>query len=404
MSGFAAIGGVTQTLRNLLADRLDSPPNLIPPLADPAPVSVGIPPGGEGDDTTTPRINLFLYRVTQNGYLANQEIPGHGANGTAYGHPPLALDLHYLLTAYGTSESGTVPPLADEKWAHYLLGSAMRVLHDHAIIGEDLEDSLGNQILDTALQGAYERVKLTLDPLTLEDVAKVWTALNRPYRLSAAYEVRVVQIESTRAVGHPRPVAPPPPAGPRVVAVAAGSPRIAEVHAAGTPGPYARAGDTLVLTGTDLGGDPSLAWIDGIETSGAVTSARFDRATLVVPDDPRLLPGTRSVRLARGVMLGEPPVPHTGMKSNTAAFVLVPRIDSASTLAGNRLRLRGNRLLAPDVECETLVGSASVPRADYEAGSSDTILTLPLPAGAQTGELIRVRVNGAESFDEVTVP
>lgn len=404
MSGFSAIGGVTQTLRNLLADRLDSPPNLNPPLADPAPVSVGIPPGGEGDDTTTPRLNLFLYRVTQNGYLANQEIPGHGANGAAYGHPPLALDLHYLLTAYGTSESGTIPPLADEKWAHYLLGSAMRVLHDNAIIGEDLEDSLGNQILDTTLQGAYERVKLTLDPLTLEDVAKVWTALNRPYRLSAAYEVRVVQIESLRATPHPRPVWPPPPAGPRVVAVAAGSPRVAEVHAAGTPGPYVRVGDTLVLTGTDLGGDLTLAWIDGVGASGAVTSARFDRATLVVPDDPRLLPGLRAVRLGRGVMLGEPPVPHVGMKSNTAAFVLVPRLDSANVLVGDQLRLHGNRLLAPNVECETLVGSISVPESDYVAGSTDTVLTLSLPPGAQSGELIRVRVNGAESLDEVTVP
>jgi len=403
VSNFQAIGGTSATLRALLADRVDSPPGLGSPLSK-IPVSVGIPPD-EDEDPDKPRINLFLYRVTRNAELANQEIPGHGTSGAAYGHPPLSLNLHYLVTAYGTSRNGGTPPLADESAAHYLLGSAMRVLNDHAIVTDALEDSNGAQILDASLQNEYERVKLTLEPLTLEDVAKVWTALNRPYRLSAAYEVSVVQIESELRQRHAQLVGAPPPAGPRVATSAAGFPVIDEVHAATRPGPFARVGESLVVTGSALAGDPTLAWIDGIAFPGAVTSARFDRATLVVPDDPRLQPGIRSVRIGHGALLGEPPTPHVGPKSGTAAFVLVPGIDDVAVLTGpTRLRVRGNRLLAPNAECMTLVGEHPVEQDDYDQSSSSIELIMPVPAGATSGDLVRVRVNGAESLDDARFP
>lgn len=399
MSTFEAIGGTSVTLRSLLADRVDSPPGLTNPL-HPVPVSIGTPPEEELDSA---RLNLFLYRVTRNGELANQEIPGHGANGAAYGHPPLSLNLHYLVTAYGGSTQSTTPPLADESIAHYLLGSAMRVLNDFAIVTDALEDSNGAQILHASLQNEYERVKLTLEPLTLEDVAKVWTALNRPYRLSAAYEVSVVQIESSRRPRHPQLVGAPSAAGARVATTAAGRPVIAEVHAATRPGPYARVGDALVISGSSLMGNPTLVWIDGIGFPGAVTSARADRATVVVPDDPRLQPGIRSLRIGHGALLGDPPAPHVGPKSNTAAFVLVPGVDELAVLAGPTLRLRGNRLIAPNAECMTLIGEHTVDETDYTSSSS-TEVQMPLPAGATTDDLVRVRVNGAESLDDMRLP
>jgi hypothetical protein len=404
VSTFEAIGGTSVTLRSLLSDRVDSPPGLTTAL-HPVPVSIGTPPDDD-EDLDKPRLNLFLYRVTRNAELANQEIPGHGANGSGYGHPPLSLNLHYLLTAYGTTKKTTTPPLADESVAHYLLGSAMRVLNDYAIITDSLEAEDGSQILDISLQNEYERVKLTLEPLTLEDAAKVWTALSRPYRLSAAYEVSVVQIESRLRQGHPRLVGAPDQAGPRVVASAAGTPVIDELHAAMRPGPYVRVTESLVVTGSSLAGDPTLAWIDNISFPGAVTSARSDRVTLVVPDDMRLEAGIKSLRIGHGVMFGEPPTPHVGPKSGTAAFVLVPQISDVSVLAGPTLRVRGNRLLAaPGAECTTLVGAQSVDRKDYDSANSDSSkLQMPLPDGAASGDLVRVRVNGAESLDDVRLP
>ena len=170
----------------------------------------------------------------------------------------------------------------------------------------------------------------------------------------------------------------PPAAGPRVATSAAGFPVIDEVHAATRLGPYAQVNDSLVVTGSALAGDPTLAWIDGILFPGAVTSARFDRATVVVPDDPRLQPGIRSLRIGHGAMLGEPPTPHVGPKSNTAAFVLVPGITGVAVLSGPpRLRVRGNRLIAPDTECMTLVGEQAVEADDYDPASSSTELIMP---------------------------
>src|SRR5438094_766255 len=74
---------------------------------------------------------------------------------------------------------------------------------------------------DDALRDEFERIKLSLEPLTLEDVTKVWSALLQRYRLSAAYVVNVVQIQSQRPRRFVRPVGqpvsatiPPPPTDP----------------------------------------------------------------------------------------------------------------------------------------------------------------------------------------------
>ena len=121
MSDFRAIGATTSTLQTLLTDQLDCAARGREPLRRRSRVTVGVPPE-DGNGEESPRVNLFLYRVTQNGYLANQEIPGRGPRGTAEVHPPLALDLHYLLTAYGSMTNQFLNDGTDEVVAHYLLG------------------------------------------------------------------------------------------------------------------------------------------------------------------------------------------------------------------------------------------------------------------------------------------
>jgi hypothetical protein len=147
MSGFAAIGGVSATLQALLADRVEKPPEVtVDPT--PIPVHVGIPPEDSDDEV---RLNLFLYRISENPYLKNREIPGRG-QGNGYGHPPLSLNLHYLLTAYGRVGSGgvTTGTPVDERIAHYLLGNAMRILHDFPVITENLLLDSGAPALHTS--------------------------------------------------------------------------------------------------------------------------------------------------------------------------------------------------------------------------------------------------------------
>src|SRR5437660_6256463 len=195
MSSFLAIGGASATLQALLRDRMELPAGMV---RTDLLVTVSTPQPEDDTQAAEPtRVNLFLYRVTENGALKNQMIPGEG-HPSEYGHPPLSLVLHYLVTAYGpTQDNGIV----NETRSQFLLGSAMRVFHDHAIITDALvtvQAPAGQTILHPSLRREFERIKLCLDPISLEDLSKIWTALTRPYRLSAAYSVSVVQIESRR--------------------------------------------------------------------------------------------------------------------------------------------------------------------------------------------------------------
>jgi hypothetical protein len=400
MSNFQGIGGVSATLRSLLFDRMELPSD-VPRTA--FNVTIGPPrsdaPAAGGVESS--RVNLFLYRTTENGSLKNQEIPGEG-HPAAYGHPPLSLDLHYLITAYGTTDDGS--GVMDETRAHFLLGSAMRVLHDFPIVTDQLRttrDPLPQPILHPSLFGQFERVKLSLEPVSLEDLSKVWTALTLPYRLAAAYQVNVVQIESQRARIFPKPVGEPPPRfpvpvppipGPNIIVVAFRHPWIEEIRvrsgAIERTTPYARIGDVLILRGHGFGRDGVRVIIGGLEIP--VTPLADDRIEVVIPDDvvpgfaplplaEQLQPGVQSVEVIIGI--GE--LPQSGFHSNLAVFMLVPRINPGGLVANlgatpRTLQINGTRLFRQTLSGETLVGRASIAKASYIAPTA-TQITVPLP-------------------------
>jgi hypothetical protein len=400
LSNFRAIGGVSVSLKTLLEDRMELPTGL--PAGFTAPKVTISTPGSEGNgeqDFKNPRVNLFLYRVTENGHLKNQEIPGHGLPG-AYGHPPLSLDLHYVLTAYGMNEPQDVASI-DERVAHYLLGSAMRVLHDHPVMTKELRtvrSPTGNQILDQSLAGEFEQVKLYLDPISLEDLSKVWTALMLSYRLSVAYKVTVVQIESQKPRRFPKPVGEPAPAGPRVYAVPFRSPQIQVLRVrrgappgAESPYPYARVGDALVIRGRNFGKEPVKVLLGALEIP--TTPQSDDRIEVIIPDEKiilgenppdgpdipkerRLQPGAHPV----SVVLGMPKLPQTGFHSNQAVFMLVPLITGELDLneVSRTLKIKGKRLFLETSSGETLVGSALISKNFYRSSSPGEI-TVPLP-------------------------
>jgi len=92
--------------------------------------------------------------------------------------------LRYLMTAWGR----------DAETQQKILGLTIQALYDKAIIsGPDLEINDVNSVLE----GTDEALKVTLSPLSLEERTRVWHAVQKPYRLSVAYEVRVVNLDST---------------------------------------------------------------------------------------------------------------------------------------------------------------------------------------------------------------
>jgi len=400
MSDYGAIRGVSTSLRRLLRDRME----------DPVDVTIA-PPDVTITDVTGRRLNLYLYQVSENSYLKNQDIPGHGHPG-AFGHPPLSLDLHYLLTAHGASETEADADLD----AQQILGDAMRVLHDFSTITDRLEitsqevGTVGQPILDTSLLGSPEKVKITLQPLTLEDLSKLWTALPEAnFRRSVAYQVSVVQIEAQKPRLFPRPVGEPPAAGPRVYTVSFRRPQIEEIGVVRQddpdererPFPYARVGDTLVIRGHNLAGEALRVILGAVDATEHITGLRDNRIAVIVPDNEELQPGPQPVKVVQDVMMGEPPEPHLGFQSNLAVFMLVPYIEEldATTTPGT-LIIHGSRLFRENLECLTLVGDEII-RPDAYTTATSTEIAFNLPDLGGGDHAVRVRVNGAESVDDV---
>lgn len=169
MSAATVIGDVTETLRQLLQARQQPQGLFDVSLASPAD-EVVVP-------SMSPTANLFLFRVSENTYAKNQSRLPVGTD--VLQKPPLALNLFYVLT-----------PFAEDKLdEHRVLGEAMRVFYDHAIVSGPL--------LSGALQNSTEELKIDLCQFSLEELTRIWNALTRPYRLSVCYEVRIILVDSS---------------------------------------------------------------------------------------------------------------------------------------------------------------------------------------------------------------
>jgi hypothetical protein len=170
MADFSVISDVSRSLVTLLDTELNTAPlNARAVLDDLS----GAAPAGL-------TLTITLYEILEDGPSRNRPRPQQPA-GTAVisTKPPMALRLHYLLT----------PWAGDSATEQQILGRAMEVLYDDAILA-------GTTLLG-GLQGSADTLKITLIPLTLEDRARVWYAIQKSYRLSVNYEVRVVNLDAT---------------------------------------------------------------------------------------------------------------------------------------------------------------------------------------------------------------
>src|SRR5687768_10909791 len=100
MSGALAIGAVSAVLRDLLDNGLVDAPQIGPvKVTAVAPDTIKLD-GPQADR----RLNLFLYRVTPNQGWRNAALPAYSTNGSRMTNPPLGVDLHFMLTAYGEAD------------------------------------------------------------------------------------------------------------------------------------------------------------------------------------------------------------------------------------------------------------------------------------------------------------
>jgi hypothetical protein len=211
MSNALSIAAVTAVIKNFLENGLVTDA-IVGSIGDVL-VSALPPDKIEVGKDERAQINLFLYQVTQNrnvDWISPEFRDRHSRLGVndkskeeqQFSNPPLALDLHYLLTAYGSKDFQT----------EILLGYAMQLLHVSSIVKtEAIEAALRNasetatsSVFSQALRGIsvsdlarqIGQIKISSEFLNMEDTSKIWSALQTHYRPSATYYASMVLIES----------------------------------------------------------------------------------------------------------------------------------------------------------------------------------------------------------------
>lgn len=191
MSNYLAVAAVTASLRNLLLN-VESGVLADPVLADTQVTTKPLDKAHTSDDVN--QLNVFLYHTAPNPALRNMDMivrskPGEG------GRLPLALNLYYLITAYGRGN--------EDIYAHRLLGRAMSVLHDYpALLPQEIKLALpGNDLYQQV-----ELVRITPQNLSVDEMFRLWATFQTAYRISVVYEFSVILIESTLPISAPLPV------------------------------------------------------------------------------------------------------------------------------------------------------------------------------------------------------
>jgi hypothetical protein len=136
----------------------------------------------QGTIQTSPQhLTMFLFEVVEDPSVKNRppvrELDAQ--NHATVRKPPAALLLRYMFTPWSGDR------ITDQR----IVGKVVETFYENAIIGGPrLKGGLANT--DALLH-------VNMAPITLEDRTRVWYSVQKPYRLSITYEVRVVNIDST---------------------------------------------------------------------------------------------------------------------------------------------------------------------------------------------------------------
>lgn len=411
MSSALAIAGVTAVLRDVLSEGMINQ-NVSGVLGSTVTVSA-LPPDRvvSTNGTENTQLNLFLHQVTFNSGWRNHALPSRDSSGRhRLSNPPLALDLHYLLSAYSAEELG----------GEILLGYAMQLLHDRPVLDrQTITAALTSMptlpaalraLADCGLAEQVEQIKLVPEVMSTEEMSKLWTAFQTHFRPTAAYLATVVLIESTQLTRAPLPVLS------RGTVVEAGLlppfPTIESVMPTDRQ-PAATVDTTLELTGHHL---------DGINRAVIFTNARFgieqeageldmvtgdggNSASTIQVNVPNVPVGVYQV--AARVLRPNETEPRT---SNQLAMTLGPKITAfPATVARDgsgttTVTLSCQPDIRPGQRVSLLLGTAEVAAQPWSTVTSAfTFVIEQAPVGEH---LVRLRVDGIDSplIDRMATP
>ena len=396
MSNALAIAAVTAVLRDLLNNAIIDH-GLNTTVGSAVKVTALPPDRIKLGDDEEPQLNLFLYHVAPNTGWSNVALPSRDSNGTRIANPPLALDLYYLLSAYGKNDFD----------GEILLGYGMQRLHETpALPRVAIRTALGGPppvtgalvpigpLAAADLAEQVEQIKIAPQVMNTEEVSKLWSALQAHYRPTAAYHVSVVLIEDNKPAKSPLPVTRR-----NLSVMQFRQPFIEEI----TPQSLL-AGQPITLRGHSFKGQQTKL---NFGLPALVAPTKITDGEIVATLPAGLFAGINSVQVVQPLNLGTPADPHRGFESNVAPFILAPQITTAQPISvkrGNTLTLVLNLPVRRDQRASLLIGDNAITipaRLATEPATSAT-LKFPIPSSFDTGTFtVRVQIDGAQSPLEI---
>jgi Pvc16 N-terminal domain/IPT/TIG domain len=396
MSSALAIAAVSAVLRDLLNNAMIDH-GISTTVGSPITVTALPPDRIKTGDTEQAQLNIFLYHVASNAGWSNSELPSRDMQGNRTANAPLALDLYYLLSAYGKNDFD----------GEILLGYAMQMLHETPVLPRAaIRTALGGispvsssllpigPLAAADLADQVELIKITPQLMNTEEVWKLWTALQAPYRPTAAYRISVVLIQSSKPSKTALPVS-----SRKIMLLQFRQPFIDNV----TP-PIVPPGAAITISGTNFNAlQPKLDFGLG----ALIDPATITDNSIVVTPPAGLLAGVNTVQVVQQAAFGTPADPHSGFESNVAPFVLAPQITTPLPIGiqrGNTLTLELNPPVGRAQRASLVLGGRSIliPARSAAGPVTTSSLDFPIPADFPTGDFtVRVHIDGAQSVLEI---
>ncbi|WP_405387683.1 Pvc16 family protein [Streptomyces sp. NBC_01102] len=191
MSNALAVATVTQALALLIES------NLGPEMDIAVKVETRKPPS---EPPSEPTVTVFLYQVTPNPAMRNNNLPTRAADGTLRNRAAAPLDLHYVISAYGEET---------ELVGQRLLGCVIRTLHEIPVLPRELIELAAERphLAGSDLADSLQKVRFTPTVMDVDETSKLWGMLHQtPYTLSVAYQASLVVIEGREKPVPAKPV------------------------------------------------------------------------------------------------------------------------------------------------------------------------------------------------------
>jgi len=318
-----ALAGVTALLQDMLANRLAE----APVAATLGSVTISaLPPDrvelGEMSDPT--QVNVFLHQVTQNPGWANIGAPVRSGSGERLSSPPLALDLHYLITAYAAQALRTEILLARIAQTFHEVPVPTRAAITQALAPAAPPAGFPPGMDATGLADQFEHLRITPEAMSNEELSKLWSALQARYRPTLAYRVTTVLIDSDLAARQALPAL-------RAVTRVSGQPRPIILSVGAEAGPIAPVvpGTRIVIAGSALVAGQMRVMVGATDLTAAIAQSAPDRLVVTLPDPGTLSAGAHAVSIRHLAISGTPPALRDAQVSNRGILVLQPTATAA---------------------------------------------------------------------------